>query len=176
MKKLFILPVLISTFWACSSVQYITDFDTRHDFGSDRSFAWFERAGRGGTSGAVPNAIVAGRIRRALSQGLKELGLTEVGNGPTDLLITYHIALEHGMEIYSSGWGMPYYGCWGGWAGGYSSVRRVTRGTLILDILDGRKRSLVWRGIAAGAFDQPNPDQDDVTGIVEKLLKDFPRH
>jgi len=176
MKRLLILIILALILPACSSVQYMTDFDTRHDFGSDRSFAWFERARRGVNSGVAPNAIVAGRIRRTLSLGLEQLGLAEVKEGPADLLVTYHIALEHGMEIYSAGWGMPYYGCWGGWGGGYSSARTVTRGTLILDILDGRNRSLVWRGIAGGAFNRPNPDEKEVMAIVERLLADFPVH
>jgi len=174
MKRLFILITFALILSGCSSVQYMTDFDTDHDFGSDRSFAFFERARRGGNSGPAPNAIVAGRIRRAVLRGLGELGLNEVGEGPADLLVTYHIALEQGMEIFSSGWGMPYYGCRGGWAGGYSTTRTVTRGTLILDILNSRKRSLVWRGIAGGAFDRPNPDEEEVMAIVERLLADFP--
>jgi len=175
-KRLLIGITLALILPACSSVQYQTDFDTGHNFGSDRSFSFFERARRGGNSGPAPNAIVAGRIRRAVSQGFGKLGLNEVGEGPADLLVTYHIALEKGMRVYSSGWGMPYYGWRGGWVGGYSSARTVTRGTLILDVLNRRKRSLVWRGIAAGAFDRPNPDEEEVRAIVGRLLADFPAH
>ena len=176
MKKLFVLMFSLLISSACSSVRFITDFDTGHDFSSDRSFACFQPARRAGETGARPNAIVAGRIHRAILEGLEGLGLKSVSEGKADLLVTYHIALEHGMEIYSSGWGMPYYGCCGGWGGGYSSARVLTKGTLILDILDGRKRSLVWRGIAAGAFDRPNPDEEEVRGIVTRLLAAFPVH
>jgi len=174
MKRLFVLVVLAVISSACSSVQYMTDFDTHHDFASDRSFAFFRRASRGGKTGPVPNAIVAGRINRAIVRGLEERGLKPAGEEIADLLVTYHVALEHGMEIYSSGWGMPYYGCCGGWAGGYTSARMVTRGTLILDILDGSRRTLVWRGIASGAFDRPNPDEEEVRAIVTRLLADLP--
>lgn len=100
-------------------------------------------------------------------------GLASAKPGKADLLVTYHIALQRNMQVYSGGWGHPYRGCWG-WGGSYSSARMVTRGTLIVDVLDGRKRSLVWRGIAEGAFSKPNPSESDVAKVVSRLLVDFP--
>jgi hypothetical protein len=108
--------------------------------------------------------------------GLK--GLESAKPGEADFLVTYHITLQQSMQIYHSGWGYPYRGYWG-WGGGYggggfSSARMVTRGTLIVDVLDGKKRSLVWRGIAEGAFGKPNPSEADVAKIVSRLLAEFP--
>ncbi len=92
--------------------------------------------------------------------------------------MTYHIAIQQGMQVYHSGWGGPYRGCWGyggyGWGGGYSSARVVTRGTLIVDILDGKSRRLVWRGISEGAFKKSNPSDAQVAKIVTRVLTDFP--
>ncbi len=165
---------------SCSSVSYVTDWDTHYDFSGAQDFAWYElpeRPDRGKPSPA-PNAFVAARIRNAVTGELGLKGLDPAKPGEADLLVTYHITLQQSMQIYNSGWGYPYRGYWGwggGWGGGgYSSARMVTRGTLIVDILDSKKRTLVWRGIAEGAFSKPNPSEADVAKIVSRLLYDFP--
>lgn len=176
-KATLIITVAISAMLlgSCSSVSYVTDWDTHYDFSQTKTFAWYEvpeRPDRGPASPA-PNAFVASRIRSAVTGELALRGLASAKPGESDLLVTYHIALQRNMHIYYGGWGHPYYGCWG-WGGGYSSARVVTRGTLIVDVLDGNRRSLVWRGIAEGAFSKPNPSADDVAKIVSRLLADFP--
>ncbi len=183
MKKLIMIVAvggLAVLLGSCSSVSYVTDWDTHHDFSRSKTFAWYELPERPdrGTPSPAPNAFVASRIRSAVTGELGLKGLEPAEPGKADLLVTYHIALQQSMQVYSSGWGYPYRGCWGwggGWGGGgYSSARMVTRGTLIVDVLDGKKRSLVWRGIAEGAFSKPNPSESDVAKIVSRLLAEFP--
>lgn len=169
---------------SCSSVSYVTDWDTQHDFSGNNSYAWYElpqRAGNTTTAPApplAPNAMVASRIRRSVTAELNQRGLQAAAAGDADLLVTYSIALQQNMQVYHSGWGYPYHGCWGwggGWGGGgYSSARMVTRGTLIVDILDAKRRGLIWRGIAEGAFSKSNPSESEVAKIVAKLMLDFP--
>ncbi len=167
---------------ACSSVSYVSDWDTQKDFSGYQTFAWYELAATPdrGAPPAAPNAIVADRIRRSVQGELGGKGLTAEAAAEADLLVTYHIAIRQGMRVYNSGWGHPYRGCWGwggygyGWGGGYGSARLVTEGTLIVDVLDGKTRRLVWRGIAEGAFKKPNPSDDQVAKIVTRVLTDFP--
>lgn len=126
---------------------------------------------------AIPNAIVADRIRRSVTGTLADKGLQPEAAGEADLLVTYHIALRQGMRVYNSGWGYPYYGCcgWGyGWGGGYSSARMYLEGTLLVDVLDGKQRRLVWRGIADGAFKGPNPSDEQVAKVVARVMRSFP--
>ncbi len=147
-----LLGVMVLLLNGCSSVSYVTDWDTQNDFSQYQTYAWYELAATPdrGAPPTAPNAIVAGRIRRSVQAELGSKGLTPEAAGEADLLVTYHIAIQQGMQVYHSGWGGPYRGCWGyggyGWGGGYSSARVVTRGTLIVDILDGKSRRLVWRG------------------------------
>ena len=166
---------------ACSSVSYVTDWDTQKDFSGYQTFAWYELAAMPdrGAPPAAPNAIVADRIRRSVQGELGGKGLTAEAAAEADLLVTYHIALRQGMRVYHSGWGHPYrwgwgYGWGGGWGGGYSSARLVTEGTLIVDILDGSTRRLVWRGIADGAFKRPNPSDEQVAKVVARMMQSFP--
>ena len=183
MKRLILMVALggiAVLLGSCSSVRYVTDWDTHYDFSSAKDFAWYELPERPGPGAAppAPNAIVASRIRGAVTGELGLKGLKPAEPAKADLLVTYHIALQQSMQVYSSGWGYPYRGCWGwggGWGGGgYSSARMGTRGTLIVDVLDGEKRGLVWRGIAEGAFSKSNPSEADVAKIVSRLLADFP--
>jgi hypothetical protein len=179
MKKLMLSLIVafgVIILGSCSSVSYVTDFDTHRSFSSDHTFAWYELPERPNHDrpSPAPNAFVAARIRKAVEGELGLKGLQQAGPGAADLLVTYHIALQRNMQIYSGGWGYPYWGCWGWGGGGYSSARMVTQGTLIIDVLDGTKRGLVWRGIAEGAFTRPNPSEADVAKIVARLLADFP--
>lgn len=169
---------------SCSSVAYVTDSDTQYDFSGNETYAWYElpqRAEQAGPSpapAAAPNSLVSARIRRAVTGELNSRGLQSAAAGEADLLVTYAIALQQNMQIYHSGWGYPYRGCWGwggGWGGGgYSSARLVTRGTLIVDVLDGKKRGLIWRGIAEGALKKSNPSDAEIAKIASRLMADFP--
>ena len=186
MKKLILIVAIAAMtvlLGSCTSVSYVTDWDTHHDFSGNQTYAWYElpqrteQAGPATAPAAAPNAMVAARIRRAVTGELNQRGLESSAAGDADLLVTYSIALQQNMQVYNSGWGYPYRGCWGwggGWGGGYSSARIVTRGTLIVDVLDGKKRSLIWRGIAEGAFSKPNPSDSEVAKIVARLMAEFP--
>lgn len=175
MKKLVLIVAvgaMALLLGSCSSVGYVSDWDAHHDFSRDGTFAWYRLPHRH-DRGTPPNAIVASRIRRAVTGELSQRGFRPAAVHDADLLITYHIALQRNMQVYHGGWGYPYRGCWG-WGRGYTSARMVTKGTLIIDVLDGKKRGLVWRGIAEGAFTRPNPSDADIAKIVSRMLAGFP--
>jgi hypothetical protein len=64
-----------------------------------------------------------------------------------------------------------------GWLPLYSSPGRQMAGTLVIDVLDGKTRELLWRGTAEGALidtrrsDQP---QEAIDKIVREVLKEYP--
>jgi len=53
-------------------------------------------------------------------------------------------------------------------------METYTEGTIVVDVLDTKTRTLVWRGIAENAFRKPNPDDEKVAKIIEKVMTDFP--
>ena len=73
----------------------------------------------------TPNAILSNRIQRSVKAELVRRGLAVEPAAGADLLVTYDIALRHGMRVYHTGWGHPYRGfwwgpgpyAWGGWGG-----------------------------------------------------------
>lgn len=171
---------------SCSSTRYIVDSDTRHNFSGYSTYAWFQLASP--PDKAKPpteaNTILTRRIKWAIDGALDGKGMTTAKVGDADFLVTYSMVLQSRMVMYHTGWSMPmgYRGGWGwggwgyggGWSGGRSSMETYTEGTIVVDVLDTKTRTLVWRGIAENAFRKPNPDDEKVAKIIEKVMTDFP--
>mgnify|MGYP000296600791 CR=1 FL=1 len=100
------------------------------------------------------------------------------------------INLYGGMGWNTWGWGFPmydwywgglyspwYWNNWGwgvGWTGGRTSVETYTEGTIVVDVLDTKTRTLVWRGIIENAFSKPNPDDEKIRKVVARVMAEFP--
>jgi hypothetical protein len=73
-----------------------------------------------------------------------------------------------------------YYGYGADWTDAYvwpNNVQVHENGTLIIDIIDGRTKEMVWRGIGSGQIDRTKPEDTqvkNVTDAVDKILKNFP--
>lgn len=68
-----------------------------------------------------------------------------------DMLISIFTKEKERVDVYNNagfGWG-PYWG-WG-W-GGYSNVTSHTEGSLYIDIIDAKKKELVWQGKELALF------------------------
>lgn len=169
---------------SCSSTRYIVDSDTRNDFSGYSTYAWFQLASP--PDKAKPpteaNTILTRRIKWAIDGALDGKGLSTAEVGDADFLVTYSLVMQSRMVMYHTGWSMPmgYRGGWGGWgwgagwSGGRSSMETYTEGTIVVDVLDTKTRTLVWRGIAENAFRKPNPDDEKVAKIIGKVMQDFP--
>ena len=179
------LAVLLVLVGSCAGTRYIIDEDTRHDFGDYQTYAWFKLATP--PDKAEPptraNAILTTRVKRAIDAELAGRGMEKGSVDEADFLVTYSIVLQPRIVVYHTGWSVPYAGWgwgwpgwgWGaGWSGGRSTVDRYTEGTIVVDVLDRDNRSLVWRGIAEGAFSRPNPDDARIAKVVGRVLRDFP--
>jgi len=175
--------LMVITAVSCSSTRYVIDQDSRHDFSSYSSYAWFKLAAP--PDQAEPpteaNTILTRRIRWAIDGELGSKGLVEKPVGEADFLVTYSLVLQSRMVMYHTGWSAPYgccgWGGWGwggGWSGGRTSVSTYTDGTIVVDVLDTGTRKLVWRGIVESAFKGPNPDDEKIRKVVARVMADFP--
>lgn len=189
MKRVIPLTVIVIAMFlvvgSCSSTRYIVDHDTRHDFSGYQSYAWFKLATP--PDKAEPpteaNTILTRRIRWAVDAELAAKGFEQAPVGDADFLVTYSVVLQSHMVLYHTGWAAPYagwgwgWGGWGwgvGWSGGRTSVDGYTEGTIVVDVLDTKTRTLVWRGIAENAFSKPNPDDEKIRKVVARVMEDFP--
>jgi len=146
------------------------DFDTSANFASFRTYAWVPGA-------ALPDQINHQRVVGAVNRQLisKQLMLVDRQANP-DLLIAYHAAFDRDLQI--SGFGSGYGGF--RFPGGFSGSARtddIITGTLIVDLIDARTKTIAWRGTATKEIN-PNakPEQRDknINRAAEKLFKNYP--
>ena len=158
---LSVAVVLIMT--GCSSISTSFDYDRDVDFGKYATYTWMQN-----DKMARSFPFFDKRLKAAINKEMFDRGLKEHKDNP-DLLITYAAAVQ---EKISGTTTTGYHG-WYGWGGGYTTVNTYNEGTLIIDIVDYEQNQLIWRGWATSAVDR-EPDDDDITFVVEKILRTFP--
>jgi len=159
---------LMGTITFAQAINY--DFDKSANFRSFRTYSWVPGA-------ALPDQLNHQRVVGAIDAQLAAKRLQQVDrrNNP-DLLIAYHAAFDRDLQISGFGSG------WGGFRfpGSYSGAARtddIITGTLIVDIIDARTKTIVWRGTATKEIN-PNakPEQRDknINRAAEKLFRNYP--
>ena len=158
---------------ACSTLQVSTDYDKAVDFSQYKTFSYHD-------TGEARNDIAAGRIENALSDALAAKGLRRVEKDG-DLWLVAHPRLSKQTQIntYNTGWGYGY-----GWRGGYggmgtstSTVSEIPVGTLVVDLVDGKRKDLVWRGTASDTLKaeaSPEEREKKVREVAAELFAGFP--
>lgn len=164
-----LLGVALST--TASFAQSITfDFDRSVHFAGFRTYAWVP-----GTN--VPDQLVHRRIVNAVDVQMALKGLTQVHEGTKpDLLLAYHASFEQDLQItgFGSGWGGYRFG---GARSGTARAEEILVGTLVIDLVDARNNTIVWRGTATKDIDvKASADKRDknITKTAQKLFKHYP--
>ena len=170
MRASFLCAVTVLLMGSAALAQHVTyDFDKTASFATFRTYAWVP-----GTRQA--DDFNHARIVSAMNTQLAVKGLRLVDRpAGADLLVAYHAFFDRDLQVtgFSSGWG-PYR------LGGASAVARtetIVTGTLAIDLVDARTKTIVWRGIVAKEID-PRADAGKrdrtITRAAEKLFKNYP--
>ncbi len=155
---------------ACSTLELNTDYNPGTDFSGFRTFSFME--------GSKPRDPVARRsVEYAIGMALEGKGLKNVDTGG-DLLIYGHFVADEKLQVESYGYGT--YGWYGyGWGGGVTTttVRRIPVGTVLIDLVDGKKKELVWRGIVKDEISTtayPEEREQKAIKVAKELFAGFP--
>ena len=153
---------------SAQSVSY--DFDKSADFSKLRTYAW--------TAGTeIKDELNHRRIVSAIDAQLAARGLVKVEAGAhPDVLVAYHASFDRDLQIsgFSSGFG-PYR--FAPARSGSARVEEILVGTLAVDVIDAKAKTIVWRGMATKEADvKASPDKRDknIQKAAEKLFKNFP--
>jgi hypothetical protein len=167
---------------ACgSSVQYNSDYDPTADFSNISTYQWAQRTPSGDDDPRVYNDITMRKIKFAVNQALQAKGM-QLANANPDVLVAWHGAINGKMSLQTVssnyGYGYGWYG-YGGMGMGTSTtyVNEWDEGTLLVDIIEGSKRELIWRGSAQAELKQrqdPQEGQEYLNDVVAKMLAGFP--
>lgn len=180
MKTIKLLPVLFMAMFAvsCASINVQSDYDDATDFTTYKTYGFL----KDGIDKAEISDLDKKRIMKALETELEAKGYTK--SDKPDLYVNFFTKASKNVNVnnFGGGWG---YGGWGwggygwggpwGWGGNYTSVSTSTEGTLYLDMIDGKRKELVWQGIGTGVLTQ-NRDkkQERINEFVKEIVKQFP--
>ncbi len=116
------------------------------------------------------------RILRAIDTQMQAKGYTK--SETPDLLVNIFTKERERVDVnqYSAGWG---YGWGWGWNpymwGGRNYVTTSTEGTLYIDLIDAKKKELIWQGKGSGYLEQSREKKEErINEFVSKILAQFP--
>ena len=149
-------------------------------FSDYRTYAWKASQNEGGE---FYHQWVEKDVDSVLSG--KGLRSETAGQGP-DLYVYYHVMTQEVIDSTTTddgfGWGGGRWGRWGGWGGWggpdfvETEARPRTMGILAVDLIDAKKKELVWRGQATVDMiaNTQKGDEKQVEKSVEKMFKQYP--
>lgn len=151
--------------------------DVQSDFGAYRTFGWVNPPTAAGSGESA--SIVDGYIRTAIANDLKAKGYVEAATGTEpDLAIEYEAAKSEKLKNnpFRIGVGVGSYGNSGGGSVGVGSsgVKEVKEGSLVVHVVDHKRKAEVWRGSIARELGKKGVQPELVQGAVTELLRDFP--
>ncbi len=158
---------LLGTIAVAQSVNY--DYDRSANFSKYRTYAW--------TRGTVlPDELNHKRVVSAIDSQLEAKGLFRVNEErEADVLVAYHANFDESVQIngFSTSYGLPRFGG----VSGTATAQKVVNGTLVVDLMDARTRSIVWRGSAERDLDpsaKPETRDKNINKAAEKIFKHYP--
>lgn len=190
---------LVSALSACSSYNYYTAAANKTNLSTYKTFAWAPMKQDSNKQWRPLTEIGNGRLQEAAKVALAEKGLTLDQQNP-DLLVGYATVTGKGTKFnyyytpmyggYGAfgfgrfgygygrfgfgygGWyspfgygGFPYYG------GGYAQRVPYKEGTVIIDLIDPKTNTIVWRGYGVGELHNPKSTLKEIPKVVDGIIK-----
>jgi len=163
---------LLFVLGACSPVRVDADYDSKVDFSQYKTYA-FQKSG---IDKVEISDLDKKRILRAIDTEMTKKGYTK--SETPDLLVNIFTKERERVDVnqYSTGWG---YGWGWGWNpyiwGGRNYVTTSTEGTLYIDLIDAKKKELIWQGKGSGYLEQSREKKEErINEFVAKILAQFP--
>jgi hypothetical protein len=152
------------------------DFDRDADFRKYKTYAYQ-------VCHRVENPLVDKRIVKEMESRIAMEGLIGAEADP-DVNVTYHSSTSEEFAVDTNTWGYGFGRGWGHGGGSFggggpvsttTTVRKYTRGTLVVDIWDARTKQLVWRGTATDTVSEnPEKNEKKLKKAMEKMFRKYP--
>jgi hypothetical protein len=170
--KLVPIALLLVMVTSCVSVRVASDYDTNADFNSYKTFAFYKT----GIDKADISDLDKRRILRAIEAELLAKGFTKSEN--PDLLVSIFTKSREKVNVYNNGFGPYGYGWgWSPWYwNNYSHVSTSTEGTLYIDLIDAKKKELVWQGVGKGYISTGSVEKKEarIKEFVKSIIAKYP--
>jgi hypothetical protein len=172
MKIVKLLPLLFVFLLAsCSSIRVTADYDTKADFNSYKTFAFYKK----GIDKAEISDLDKKRILKAIESEMLAKGFTK--SEDPDLLVNIFTKARQRVDIHQNpyhywGWNPWYYRYYRG-----SRITKYTEGTLFVDLIDANKKELAWQGIGSGALHTSGDmakKEEKIKHFVTEIMAKYP--
>lgn len=163
-----------------NGVGVTSDFDHAVNFRAFKTWAWYPQQPNdteGGPSAGRYESFLDQRIRTAVAAEMNKKGLTEVATDKApDVYVAYSTRVEDKQQAspFYNGYGMPYGYGYGYYGRNYQPVTQYKAGTVIIDIVDARRKELAWRGTGQAQVDQNTISEPEAFRIVGGILNAYP--
>ena len=161
---------------ATSRVGVTNDFDHAVNFRAYKTWAWYPQqvADTEGGPAKGYESFLDKRMRAAVTAEMTRKGLTEVSKAP-DVYVAYSARVEDKQQVSPNGLGYPYGYGYGGYMGrNYPNVTQYKAGTVVIDIIDARRKELAWRGTGQAQVSQNTISESETIHIVNGILSTYP--
>ena len=166
-KSLVVFVVLAVLAVPVALAKVSVDYDRDVDFAQFKTYAWMDGTPAG-------SDLVERRIHEGVEGELGAKGMTKA-DGEPDVLVVTHVSVEGQTRVDVDNFG--YGGYWRGYGMSTVHVTNFDVGTLMVDMLDAKTKTLIWRGVATKTLpSNPKPEKIDklVSKIIGKMFKKFP--
>lgn len=166
--------VLVVFFSSCSSVRVYSDYDKNVDFTPYKTYAYYKP----GIDKVEISDLDKKRILRAIDQQMTAKGFTK--SETPDLLINIFTKSREEVNVnqFNAGWGYGWGWGWNPWMmgmGNQTTVSTSTEGTLFIDLIDAKKKEMIWQGEGIGTLTKNTDKKDEVVAeFVGKILAQYP--
>ena len=172
MKKVAFIPVLFLILTSCCSVKVNSDYDKKVDFSTYKSYAFL----KSGIDKMEISDLDKKRIMHSIEEVMSTKGFTK--SETPDLLINIFTKEREQVNVnqFNAGWGYGYGYGWNPYVwGGQTSINRYTEGTLYIDLIDAKKKELIWQGEGEGTLTKDTNKKDAmIKEFVTKILEQYP--
>ena len=175
MKTFKLIPIfLLLLLTSCSTVSVYSDYDKNVDFAPYKTYAFFKP----GIDKVEISDLDKKRILHAIETEMQAKGFTK--SETPDLLVNIFTKSREQVNVnqFSAGWGYGWGWGWNPWmmyGGGQPMVSTSTEGTLFIDLIDAKKKEMIWQGEGQGVLTQNSGDKDArIKEFVTKILEQYP--
>ena len=173
MKTLHIIPVfLLFALASCSSVNVNSDYDKNASFDNYKTYAY----NKTGIDKVEVSDLDKKRILRSIDEVMTSKGFSK--SETPDVLINFFTKEREQVDVtqFNAGWGYGWGFGWNPWIwGGNTSINRYIEGTLTIDVIDAKKKELIWQGIGEGVLTKNREKKDEnIKEFVTKILEQYP--
>ena len=177
-RTTILTAALAVTLSACASGPNIrSDYDKTADFGAYRTYDFIEGAG---PDDSPYQSLFTQYMKAAISAEMDERGYSR--SDDPDLLINFNRTLQEKTEVTQSAAPTGNYGRRGGFYdpwygyghGTQTDVSQYTEGTVNVDIVDAKRKQLVWEAVGTGRVTEEkleNLEQTIQNGVLEMFAR-----